>query len=1141
MPTASPELTRVQKHWRVITYNGSSLDKRRLKVFTKKGDEQDVLQELNFGDIITSHREPESQGEKKWLEIDGIWAVGACHGWVLQSTADRINCVDMTRWQASGPIPEGAYTGQDLPMRLYTEGFPGEQSVCVVSASGENMWKHLNVEMLFKNISTATVFEQQWGGDQSFTDWVAYYAFNVAAYANLGGGSPKDMVVITRNVLNHAEYPKKGPDIDAVKLDIGRAQKKECEWIKSMFKKKGLPWSEVTFMTAFQFLQRHANWSKEDCQEHALERLKAAVENMQEVKQRGAQQLTACLAEAFDCDPMVLPNSLSQEASSHWRLWLALLPLMGDECSIADEVESGRLLQLRGQPAAQATILKLLRDPNLRQLATAAVGQLWPQHEAQALMQRRLHDCEAGVRASTAAALPELWEQQEARERLLLLLADPEAEVRRAAAEAAGKVWEEGVVRELRACFSEELSERSQAFEALAAMGRAGNGTAKAFLPLLFQDRELLSRAGKAMMSMLGDVATQGNPVALDVIASFVYDQDKDLRCISICALAKVSHEGDRAVLDLLRQATRDENMHVSSAGVRALARVAEPFDQGALQDIRFVCTFQAPEWRQAGMAALGTLLLKQEAVRIKRAPEGEKKEKDTAFLACLEHALDANVPSAGIDQAAWILGSISQRGEEYLVDCLTTLLRHQTWQIRSKAASHLSQFAAKGDLACTECLVRAYDDEQHEEVILTQIWALGRLPAPGNKSALHRLAKALESKDVDVRDMALDSLNLLCKPGDRTPLLLMMKALNDKEVKIRRLAVWALSANSPMGDHSILELLAKTLDDESRFVRQDSAQALADIAKQGDAATLERLQHALKDEHSAVRAAAAKALAKVAKPFDQAALSAIDSYGKERTQAAEEARRTMELKRRLAESTKEMASFLQHIDKALDDLRPLVCSTAMVALADVAALGHHSSALKLVHKAMKNQDFNVRALAVKCLAQAAEPGDGTALEAMRKLLGDSVWQVRKAAWLALKALEQRPKSTNSEEAGCTPEASFGKMKDIHKEQGDTGSNSVESCVARLLDESWYERESALEELAKMAAAGNCMAQEEVVKCFLSPTPSVRLRAAENVVDWVEPGNIRVQQALGDLWKGDSFKVVSQAAQRALTALRRKA
>ena len=121
---------------------------------------------------------------------------------------------------------------------MYTEGYAGDQRFALVSASGDNFWREVNIEMLHRDIGTATVFEQNWGGDASFTEWVAHYAFNVSTYCHLGSKVPKEMVVTTKNHADWREYPKSVEDPNTVKHIIGKAQLKECIWLKSTFDSK---------------------------------------------------------------------------------------------------------------------------------------------------------------------------------------------------------------------------------------------------------------------------------------------------------------------------------------------------------------------------------------------------------------------------------------------------------------------------------------------------------------------------------------------------------------------------------------------------------------------------------------------------------------------------------------------------------------------------------------------------------------------------------------------------------------------------------------------------------------------------------------------------------------------------------------
>lgn len=90
---------------------------------------------------------------------------------------------------------------------MFSEGYSGEQ-VCVLSASGDAFWREVNIEMLFRDVGTATVFDAQWGGSENFTDWVAYYAANVVMRSEgLGDGDGVLTSVSVRRVLSPLLLP----------------------------------------------------------------------------------------------------------------------------------------------------------------------------------------------------------------------------------------------------------------------------------------------------------------------------------------------------------------------------------------------------------------------------------------------------------------------------------------------------------------------------------------------------------------------------------------------------------------------------------------------------------------------------------------------------------------------------------------------------------------------------------------------------------------------------------------------------------------------------------------------------------------------------------------------------------------------
>lgn len=242
---------------------------------------------LSFGELFAKDAD-RVIGDATWLHIQTANKQGWVVGWI---SSTLVNCVDTAQWEHHpGPIPDFAYCGQSFPHAdMFTEGYSGTADLCVVSASGDNMWRELNIELLFRGFATATVFEKQWGGSADFTDWVAHYALNVGAYAGLASGEQKRLFVTVKNTARHREFPRADVDPVEVKDAIGRAQLKECVWLKNICDKKALSWDDTTFLTTFQFLKRFCNWNELDCQLAASNKAERVLSSVAQAVSQPAQ------------------------------------------------------------------------------------------------------------------------------------------------------------------------------------------------------------------------------------------------------------------------------------------------------------------------------------------------------------------------------------------------------------------------------------------------------------------------------------------------------------------------------------------------------------------------------------------------------------------------------------------------------------------------------------------------------------------------------------------------------------------------------------------------------------------------------------------------------------------------------------
>ena len=168
---------------------------------------------------------------KSLKQLHTMWTwlhhASGSRGWVVAQIVvtdgqTRQECVNMKDWENHlGPIPALAFEGQPfLHTGMYTEGSAGPHNVAVVSASGDNFRRALKIKMLCRDIAIGTVFEQILSGDNSFTDLVAFYAFYVETYCQLGIETPKKMIVITFVEMNLIGYTRHIHDNIPVLADI---------------------------------------------------------------------------------------------------------------------------------------------------------------------------------------------------------------------------------------------------------------------------------------------------------------------------------------------------------------------------------------------------------------------------------------------------------------------------------------------------------------------------------------------------------------------------------------------------------------------------------------------------------------------------------------------------------------------------------------------------------------------------------------------------------------------------------------------------------------------------------------------------------------------------------------------------------
>lgn len=263
-----------------------------------------VVDVLSFGERL-SVTATHADGNDLWLELES-------GSFVLARGAGVVNCVDMGHWMRTrGQIPEGAIYGQNFPEKMQTEGYGGSANIVVVSAPGDAFWREVNIEMLCRDIASATLFSQELEGDHVFSEWVAHYAMNLSTH----GAGGKRFVALVKPTSEWQTFRDgcKGVPMEQLKPNLRMNQEKELQWVQKVANKLNQKWSEVEFITVFVFLRKYCTWTEADCRAVANLKLMQIARGFDGMEpEQCVHELQSAFwlwMEAFDAEPMASKES----------------------------------------------------------------------------------------------------------------------------------------------------------------------------------------------------------------------------------------------------------------------------------------------------------------------------------------------------------------------------------------------------------------------------------------------------------------------------------------------------------------------------------------------------------------------------------------------------------------------------------------------------------------------------------------------------------------------------------------------------------------------------------------------------------------------------------------------------------------
>jgi len=238
-------------------------------------------------------------------------------------------------------------------------------------------------------------------------------------------------------------------------------------------------------------------------------------------------------------------------------------------------VAAHALAQLAPASVAPLTAALKDRDPNVRQSAAGAIGQIGlPQAEsALPALQQGLRDRVLRVQLACGTALARMGQERKTLPAIVRLLQHKDEGWRRVAVDSVGDVGPvaKGAVPALAVVLGREKSDnlRAAAARAIGKVGKGSKAAAAALTQAIQRDRSrYVRRAAATALGQVGSAAGSAVPLLAELVRRDKYSRDDAIRAIGEIGLAS------NAAASVLVEALLDPNSRGTSVAAEALARL---------------------------------------------------------------------------------------------------------------------------------------------------------------------------------------------------------------------------------------------------------------------------------------------------------------------------------------------------------------------------------------------------------------------------------------------------------------------------------------------------------------------------------------------------------------------------------------